>query len=77
MPSEKQNFARWFMDTWEKTEGLICQADAARLLGVKPQSITSRINCGSLKTYEYEDENGKRHKYIRLNDIGLTKIKKG
>lgn len=54
------NFSNWFMENWEKTEGLICQADAAKLLDITRQSIKTRIKTGSLKAYEYIDENKKK-----------------
>lgn len=78
--TNENEFGKWFMKNWEKTQGLICQADAAALLGIKPQSITSRINSGSITTYEYIGIiNNKKTKktYLSLNEIALEKIKKG
>ena len=69
------NFSKWFMETWEKTGGIICQADAAKILGIKRQSIRTRILTGSIKTYEYE-EKGKKRVYVSLKEIEMIKIKK-
>lgn len=70
------NFRTWFFNTWEKTEGLICQADAARLLGVTRQSIQTRIKKGSLTTHDYNDK-GKKITYISLKELAKIKLKKG
>lgn len=70
------NFAKWFMDTWEKTNGIICQADAAKLLGITRQSIRTRINTGSITAYEYEEGN-KKQTYVSLKEIAMLKLKKG
>ena len=71
------NFSNWFMENWEKTEGLICQADAAKLLDITRQSIKTRIKTGSLKAYEYIDENKKKSTYVSLKDIAKLKLKRG
>ncbi|MBQ8755427.1 MAG: hypothetical protein IJZ19_10380 [Lentisphaeria bacterium] len=71
----ENKFAKWFLDTWEETKGIITQSDAARLLGVKRQTIKTRINTGTIKEYEYIDENGKKKSYVSLDQIGKIKIR--
>lgn len=71
------SFSKWFMDTWSATGGIICQADAAELLGIKRQSIRTRIISGSIKSYEFEDITGKKKVYVSLKDIAMLKLKKG
>lgn len=71
------DFAKWYTGESEKENGLICQADAALFLGVKRQSIKTRINSGTLRTIEFIDENNKKHTYLSLNDIKNEKIKRG
>lgn len=70
-------FSKWFLDTWAATGGIICQADAAELLGVQRQSIRTRINSGSITAYEYTDEEGKKKTYVSLKEIAMLKLKKG
>lgn len=70
------NFSKWFMDTWDKTGGIICQTDAAELLGITRQSIKTRINTGSLTAYEY-NEGEKKKIYVSLKEIAMIKLKKG
>lgn len=76
MHNVKTEFAAWYIETSEKEHGLICQSDAALFLGIKKQSINTRIKTGSLKTIEYIDENNKKHIYLSLNDIKNEKIKR-
>lgn len=73
----ENNFSKWFMDTWNATGGIICQSDAADLLNVKRQSIRTRIISGSLKSYEYENSDGKKKVYVSLKEIAMLKLKKG
>lgn len=70
-------FSAWYIINAEQQEGLIHQSDAAMFLDVKRQSIKSRINCGSLKTYEYIDKNNVKHIFLSLKEIKNEKIKKG
>lgn len=70
------NFSKWFMETWEQTGGIICQSDAAELLGITRQSIRTRILTGSIKSYDFE-ERGKKKVYVSLKEIAMLKLKKG
>lgn len=70
-------FSAWYMINIEKEEGLIRQSDAAMFMNVTRQSIKQRINCGSLKSFEYIDENKVKHTFLSLKELKNEKIKKG
>lgn len=70
----KKEYAKWFINNWDKQGGLIRQKDAADLLGVSRQAIRSRIQSGSLPTYEYTDETGETHIFLGMKDLGLLSL---
>ncbi|MCH2208185.1 MAG: hypothetical protein MK132_20245 [Lentisphaerales bacterium] len=44
-----------FFETWKGQNGLIRQADAAKIVGLKPADITYRITSGKLTKYVIND----------------------
>ncbi len=67
-----KDFKEWFFQEWKKTEGLIHQSDAARIIGVKRQSITNMLEDGRLKKYEFEGLSP----YVSIKDISLLILKR-